>query len=104
MATSLQTLRTELNEYEAKGAAEVSIHVLRAAINELERVSQLQEAQAIELEAYLQIGQELDILRSQAMKIQIERDTVVELHKQTVLALKGGQLETTTQDSANQAT
>jgi len=89
MATSLQTLRTELNEYQAKGASEVSIHVLMAAINELERVSQLQEAQAIELAAYLHIGIELDTLRAEAMKIQFERDAVVELHKQTVLALRG---------------
>lgn len=103
MASTLQTLRTELNEYEAKGAAEVSIHVLRAAINELERVSQLQLAQATELEAYLQIGTELDILRAQAMKIQNERDAVVELHKQTVLALRGNN-EEASKPSTNQET
>jgi len=63
-------------------------HILRAAVNELDRVSQLQMTQEIALKELVQIENELIILRTQSLRIQAERDSVVELHKQVVLALR----------------
>jgi len=85
---NLSNLRTELNDCDNKGLNEVSIHILRAAVNELDRVSQLQMTQEIALKELVQIENELIILRTQSLRIQAERDSVVELHKQVVLALR----------------
>lgn len=80
MTTRLSRLREELNEALSKDSPTVSTSALALAVEELDKLEQAIIALKTENEGLA----ELEQIRLDAFKIQIERDAIAELHKQVI--------------------
>jgi len=85
--SKLNQLRAELAEAIEKDLSIVSVGALSSALDEIERLDKLLD----EVRAHLKEFQDnYYALMSDAKKLELERDTIVELHKQVIREVLNG--------------